>query len=806
MGRVAAALQEEASFYDFGTYGPIPAGFFGEGSDPFAQVVTFIGTPADPSGVYGDVDTQIEHGPVIFDPETGTATTSLDIITLELVSEAPITVTYGGANPEQWLVVAGLSPQYPGSGELTAALDSPDANSGTYDATVYVQPAFLFVKLQDLVNHVLPECVNMRVLDTGEPPPEAQGVAAAASSRSKSVATAGIAPITLTFTGQPFVRIADPAIVEQLRVPGCAQGNFVPGVIEFGGGGAVARAGQQLTCTSHITQGEAHYFCPPECQGPDVCKYVKSGSPTPVLCSQLPMFPSEMLGHNCVGGFCIPFAVKFKNCSGGGFAIQTYGSPGCVTRESTCKGACCTDQGGCVLSSAGLCEGTYMGDESQCGSVTCPKGACCHGGACSEKAPGSCTDPPDVYKGDGSTCNPNPCCDGIIQSVTVEAENGLTECMEGRGVTFTAKVQGTIPDSYKPIEYTFHFERADGTTWTGTVLSNQLQVDYDAVADNVRDGDTDHFFDTPIYAEAKLSACPGELSPTITVHVYELWIEKFKHNPTGKAWKVVVGEKIDYSAIASSDCTNWDWDMEDGFPDVWNPTGGNAKSAPPGSNMVIPNADLPDNDNWDDFGAANGTVNVFCEDFEENNHQIYSTDLLPAQTARVFFNGGLNTHPGGGSDNWFYYWKYALFGNIADVIFNGGIPYGSTAFDGSIEIGDAGNNDYATPYNHTAQFGYARPTADGKSRIDLFYSVLTHELQHRADIPSFIPGPDPVNDPDGDHLPSPRDPFPNTLNGAGFTEYTGVNAWRGDWEFNARAVENVTAPATSDWSKDGKQW
>ncbi|MEE9296705.1 MAG: thrombospondin type 3 repeat-containing protein [Phycisphaerae bacterium] len=420
VGGGVAGVGANETFYDFGLHGPIPAGFFAEGSDPFGEIVAFVGTPVDPSGVYGDMDTLIEHGLVTFDPETGEAQTTLDIIALDLMSKDPITVTHAGGNPEQWIVVAGLSPHFPPSGELTATLDDPDANSGTYDATVFVQPAFLFVNLQDLVDHVLPECVAVRVLDTGEP-----SGASARMGEGGSV-SAGMPPITLSFTGQPFVRVADPSIIEQLSVPACAQGNFVPGVIEFGGGGALAAAvgGQQLTCTSHITAGEAHFFCPPECQGEDVCKYSAVGSPTPLgACSNLPTFPQAVLGQPCPNGVgqCRANVVKHKPCPGGGSAFQTYGSPSCVSRESLCKGACCNNQANCALSTAALCDGTYIGDDTRCGSITCPKGACCHDdGTCNDKAPTACNAPGDTYQGDGTTCaNFEPAITGQPQDTDV---------------------------------------------------------------------------------------------------------------------------------------------------------------------------------------------------------------------------------------------------------------------------------------------------------------------------------------------------------------------------------------------------
>ena len=379
----------------------------------------------------------------------------------------------------------------------------------------------------------------------------------------------------------------------------------------------------------------------------------------------------------------------------------------------------------------------------------------------------------------------------------------LTECMEGRTVTFTATASGFVSTSpLNPIDFTFWGRLADGTWNSNTDWSYDLIHDHDAIADDVLDGDSDHYFDTPVYVDVEDNFGHFITTSSYWVRVWELYIEYFRDNASGtaKPWKVVVGKDIAYSATASPDCTNWCWDMAEGIPDQWNPTGGNAKS---GTAMVIPNSDLPSDSHWDHFGTAYGQVKVFCEDEEGNNHTFYSTSMNPSQKASVFFDPTVATHPGGGSDNWFYYWKYALFGSVSNVSWNAATAYGSTNLGtGAIVIGESGNNDYATAYNHFPLFGYARPTADGKSYIDLFYSVLKHELQHRADGPYFGGVPDA----DGDNLPDARDPFPGTLNGAGYTEYTGANAWLGDWECSARNVEGVVAPAASDWSEGGKQW
>ena len=137
--------------------------------------------------------------------------------------------------------------------------------------------------------------------------------------------------------------------------------------------------------------------------------------------------------------------------------------------------------------------------------------------------------------------------------------------------------------------------------------------------------------------------------------MYELWIDYFGDNATSKDWKVVVNKNIAYNAIASSDCTNWEWDMADGVPDCWNPTGGDEKVSTTGpSPMVIPNSDLPNTNSA--FGSAYGTVKVFCEDGEGNNHTFYSTSMSPSRKVEVYFDRNATTKTGGSAANWYYYW------------------------------------------------------------------------------------------------------------------------------------------------------
>jgi hypothetical protein len=147
-----------------------------------------------------------------------------------------------------------------------------------------------------------------------------------------------------------------------------------------------------------------------------------------------------------------------------------------------------------------------------------------------------------------------------------------------------------------------------------------------------------------------------------------------------------------------------------------------------------------------------------------------------------------------GDPNWFEYWRGAL--GSPPVNYKPGVNWGSASIaTGAVSIGD--------------NAGFGPDPRHAKIGIDCYYGVMTHELQHRSDIRytigkygsvSTVPA---ANDTDGDRLPNEIDPFPNTVNGAGYPEYAG--SWVGDWEYKARQVENVTASNSLDWANPGKQ-
>jgi hypothetical protein len=146
---------------DFSTE-PIPAGFFGSGSDAFDGTVVLRGEPlaTSPPGALGTTDTIVRRP----DPATlpvcpSEVTVPIEIVALRLESVSPITVTYnGGMNPESWDLEVCLSdsPQTPGT--LTIRHDCPDG--GTYDAYLPITPKLIFRRMVPAATKTLDAAVD----------------------------------------------------------------------------------------------------------------------------------------------------------------------------------------------------------------------------------------------------------------------------------------------------------------------------------------------------------------------------------------------------------------------------------------------------------------------------------------------------------------------------------------------------------------------------------------------------------------------------------------------------------------------
>lgn len=120
---------------------PIPADFFGPGSDPFVDVVPFESVTIGP----GSTDTIVERldGIDPFELTTGDVTVPVEIVELNLVSSAPITVTFnGGMSPTPWFVMMDIEPASPSPGSMT--VNHSDPIGGTFTTEFLIDPKFVF--------------------------------------------------------------------------------------------------------------------------------------------------------------------------------------------------------------------------------------------------------------------------------------------------------------------------------------------------------------------------------------------------------------------------------------------------------------------------------------------------------------------------------------------------------------------------------------------------------------------------------------------------------------------------------------
>ena len=135
---------------------PIPQGFFGPGSDPFAGAIVLGGQAlsTDPPHALGATDAVVERLGDAFLPDDGAEdTVEVAVRALNLAAPAPITVTYGGMNPEFWEVRACLSDVPQPLGSMTIVRGCADG--GTYQAAWPVLPKFIFTRVADQETRIL---------------------------------------------------------------------------------------------------------------------------------------------------------------------------------------------------------------------------------------------------------------------------------------------------------------------------------------------------------------------------------------------------------------------------------------------------------------------------------------------------------------------------------------------------------------------------------------------------------------------------------------------------------------------------
>lgn len=147
------------SVHDFAG-SPIPADFFGAGSQAYSGTVTLEGVPLNPA--VSDTDTIIQRHNTVSAPG---GSTPLTMTALSLKSVSPITVTYGNGSTQNWNVAVGLSQFKASTGTMTI-------NSSSFDSTLKVWPRFTFTLVGG---------GSTKVLDTGGSGLTADSTAAASA-------------------------------------------------------------------------------------------------------------------------------------------------------------------------------------------------------------------------------------------------------------------------------------------------------------------------------------------------------------------------------------------------------------------------------------------------------------------------------------------------------------------------------------------------------------------------------------------------------------------------------------------------
>jgi len=126
---------------------PVPAGFFGTGSNQYSGLVPLVGVPLNPQ--VNDNDTTIHRNQDVLTP----GSTTITMTALNLQSINPITVSYTDNHTETWNVQVNLSDFRTSGGSMSFSSDG-----SSFDSSLSVFPKFTFTRVSD---------GTTKVLDTG---------------------------------------------------------------------------------------------------------------------------------------------------------------------------------------------------------------------------------------------------------------------------------------------------------------------------------------------------------------------------------------------------------------------------------------------------------------------------------------------------------------------------------------------------------------------------------------------------------------------------------------------------------------
>src|SRR5690242_4000513 len=123
---------------------PVPAGFFGTGSQQYAGTVPLVGVPLNP--LVNDNDTTIHRNSDVSTP----GSTTITMTALSLAGINSISVSYDDGHKEDWTVTVGLSSVKTSGGSMSFSADG-----SSFDSSLSVYPKFTFKRVSDGLTKVL---------------------------------------------------------------------------------------------------------------------------------------------------------------------------------------------------------------------------------------------------------------------------------------------------------------------------------------------------------------------------------------------------------------------------------------------------------------------------------------------------------------------------------------------------------------------------------------------------------------------------------------------------------------------------
>ncbi len=431
---------------------PIPADFFGPGSDPFDGTICFKGEPLgmvqlpgfpDPLN-FGEADTLVRRDVDPFDrcdlPSPGEVTVDIEIVELSLISCEPITVDFADGSTEQWDVeVDVVNGQQPGGSTLTAGKEH--CNGGTFDSVLNVCPRFTFTKVLDPTQvQVLDYCADCNPAGIQMSTTDVPWV------HDPSADLGLVSPVCSDF--HPGLEETDP-------LPGCdcnnngirdkcdieangdCNGNGVPDDCDVDPADPDGNGEVSGDCNNNGIPDE----CEPDCQPngiPDECD-IAAGTSLDCNGNGIPD-ECELVNNDCndngIPDECDP------DCNDNGIPDECDPDP--------CVGACCDDSTGVCNDGVPVSDcppplryeqGTPCADlMPPCGPVAA--GACCLDPVtCIDGMPEiDCLDNGGTYMGDGVLCDPLLCEGGGVGACCLDPQTCLdgvpqADC-EGMGGTY----------------------------------------------------------------------------------------------------------------------------------------------------------------------------------------------------------------------------------------------------------------------------------------------------------------------------------------------------------------------------------